>query len=244
MTLTAAQLEALDANGYLSFDSLVSAEGVAELREVYDRILAREVAAEGDRWLGGVTRQVISPSKSHPLFVDNEARTATRGIARVAFDGAEPVFVFDQLLFKPPGHPADTPWHQDMAYSRMPFSPKGYPCRGLQVLQFWIALDAADAENGCMHFVPGRHHEPLLEHYVVSGADDYDGRLLGIVDPLNTLDLASAVACPVPAGGATVHLAGTPHYTPPNRSVDRPRRAYIINYVHPALLNRDRTRAG
>ncbi len=238
MNLTAAQLEALDAKGYLSFDSLLSAESVAELRDVYDRILAREIAAEGDRWLGGVTRQVMLPSKAHPLFADNEARTAARDIARVAFDGAEPVFAFDQLLFKPPGHPADTPWHQDMAYSRMPFSPKGYPCRGLQVLQFWIAIDAADIENGCMHFVPGRHHEPLLEHYVVSGADDYEGRLLGIVDPQNTLDLASAVACPVPAGGATVHLAGTPHYTPPNRSVDRPRRAYIINYVHPALFER------
>jgi hypothetical protein len=243
MSLTAAQLESLDSNGFLSFESLVSARSVAELRSVYDRILAHDIAAEGDRWLGGVTRQVMFPSKAHPLFDDNEARDMSRGIARAAFDGAEPVFAFDQLLFKPPGHPVETPWHQDMAYSRMPFSPKGYPCRARQILQFWIALDAADAENGCMHFVPGRHREPLLEHYVVSGAQDYEGRLLGIVDPERTLDLTTAVACPVPAGGATLHLAGTPHYTPPNRSVDRPRRAYIINYVHPALFNRGRSTA-
>lgn len=243
MSLTPAQLESLDADGFLSFEALVSQRSVTELRGVYDRILSRDIAAEGDRWLGGVTRQVMFPSKAHPLFHDNEAREATRAIARAAFDGAEPVFAFDQLLFKPAGHPADTPWHQDMAYSRMPFSPKGYPCRGLQILQFWIALDAADTENGCMHFVRGRHHEPLLQHYVVSGTEDYEGRLLGIVDAQNALDLTTAVACPVPAGGATVHLAGTPHYTPPNRSVDRPRRAYIINYVHPALLNRGRTGA-
>ena len=236
--LTANQLRSLDTNGFLAFDALISERAVSQLREVYDQILARDVFAEGDRWLGGVTRQVILPSKAHPLFETNAARDATREIARAAFDGAEPVFAFDQLLFKPPGHPAPTPWHQDMAYAKMPFSPKGYPCRDRQILQFWIALDAADSENGCMHFIPGRHREGLLQHYVVSGRDDDEGRLLGIVDAETELDLTRAVACPLPAGGATVHLAGTPHYTPPNGSVDRPRRAYIINYVHPALFER------
>ena len=238
MSLTATHLLALDTNGFLAFESLLDPGSVATLREVYDQILSRQVAAEGDRWLGGVTRQVIRPSKTHPLFEDNPALDTTRSIARAAFDGAEPVFAFDQLLFKPPGHAFETPWHQDMAYTRMPFSPKGYPCRDRQVMQFWIALDDVDAENGCMHFIPGRHREPLLQHHVVSGRDDDEGRLLGIVDPDDVLDLTTAIACPLPAGGATVHFAGTPHYTPPNRSVDRPRRAYIINYVHPALAER------
>ena len=237
------QLRSLEQNGFAAFDALIPVTAVGELRAAYDQILSRQVAAEGDRWLGDVTRQVILPSKAHPMFASNAARDATREIARVVFDGAQPVFAFDQLLFKPPGHPAETPWHQDMAYAKMPFSPKGYPCRGRRILQFWIALDAADVENGCMHFIPGRHHEPLLQHYVVSGREDSDGRLLGIVDAAATLDLTSAVACPLPAGGATVHLAGTPHYTPPNRSIDRPRRAYIINYVHPELFERGRAPA-
>ena len=238
MSLTATQMLALDTNGFLAFEPLIDPPSVAKLREVYDRILSREVAVEGDRLLGGVTRQVIRPSTAHPLFEDNAALHTTRAIARAAFDGAEPVFSFDQLLFKPPGHPFETPWHQDMAYARMPFSPKGYPCRGRQVMQFWIALDPVDAGNGCMHFIPGRHREPLLQHYVVSGRDDDEGRLLGIVDPDGVLDLTTVIACPLPVGGATVHFAGTPHYTPPNRSIDRPRRAYIINYVHPALAER------
>lgn len=238
VSVTAAQLQALEHNGFFALDALISPQTVAELRDAYDRILAREVAAEGDRFLGGVTRQVILPSKAHPTFAANAARDATRDIAQVVFDGAQPVCVFDQLLLKPPGHPAETPWHQDMAYTKMPFSPKGYPCRGRSVLQFWIALDAVDVENGCMHFIPGHHHEPLLQHHVVSGREDDESRLLGIVDAATTLDLTRAVACPLPAGGCTVHLAGTPHYTPPNRSVDRPRRAYIINYAHPQLLER------
>ena len=242
--LNATQLQTLDTDGFLALHNVVAAADLALLRDVYDKLLAREVAAEGDRWLGGVTRQIILPSRAHPLFAANAARETTRAIARAAFDGAEPVFAFDQLLFKPPGHPAETPWHQDMAYAKMPFSPKGYPCRDRRVLQFWIALDAADVDNGCMHFIPGRHHEPLLQHYVVSGREDDEGRLLGIVDAPHVLDLSTAVACPLPAGGATVHLAGTPHYTPPNRSVDRPRRAYIINYAHPGLFEPRLLRAG
>ena len=232
------RLESLQADGFTTFDALICADAVTALRAIYDRILSRELAAEGDRWLGEVTRQVMFPSRAHELFRCNEALDATRAIARGVFDGAEPFFSYDQLLYKPPGHPAETPWHQDMAYARMPFSPPGYPCRDIRILQFWIALDAVDAENGCMHFIAGRHLQPLLEHRVVSGRSDDQSRLLGIVRPAEVLDLAQAIACPLSAGGATLHLAGTPHFTPANRSKDRPRRAYIINYLHPALAPR------
>jgi hypothetical protein len=45
----------------------------------------------------------------------------------------------------------------------------------------------------------------------------------------------------VTSGGATVHSYGTPQYTPPNRSADRPRRAYIFNIFNIATV---RGRAG
>jgi hypothetical protein len=40
------------------------------------------------------------------------------------------------------------------------------------------------------------------------------------------VDFSSAVACELPAGGATFHHGRTLHYTPPNNSEDY-RRAYI-----------------
>jgi len=86
-----------------------------------------------------------------------------------------------------------------------------------------------------MQFVPGFQAE-LLPHLVAGGAPDDDGRLLAIVDPATTLDLAAAVACPVKAGGATVHNEGTPHYTGPNQT-DRPRRAYIMNFMSPRRMD-------
>ena len=80
-----------------------------------------------------------------------------------------------------------------------------------------------------MHFAPILHTQPLIAHVVAGGDPDDPGRLLAIDEPERRLDLSLAVAAPLPAGGCTIHSYGTPHYTPPNRSSDRPRRAYIFN---------------
>ena len=70
----------------------------------------------------------------------------------------------------------------------------------------------------------------MLEHHVASGEPDYSQRLLAIRDAKDVLDLSTAVACPLKAGGATVHNYGTPHYTSGNRTTGRRRRAYIFNF--------------
>jgi ectoine hydroxylase-related dioxygenase (phytanoyl-CoA dioxygenase family) len=178
--------------------------------------------------LGGITRQVMIPSSAHPVFDRNDVVRDAIQVGRQLF-GTEAVHrSFDMLIYKPPGHPHETPWHQDQSYSKHPTAPAGTTC-SLESLQVWVALDDADVENGCMHFVPGRHRDPMLEHRVASGDPQSDSRLLEIVDPARDLDLSSVVAAPLRAGGCTMHTQGTPHYTPPNRSADRPRRAYIFN---------------
>ena len=49
------------------------------------------------------------------------------------------------------------------------------------------------------------------------------------MDPEKHLDLSTRTVAKLPAGGVTMHGYGTPHYTGPNRTTDRPRRAYIFN---------------
>lgn len=93
-----------------------------------------------------------------------------------------------------------------------------------------------------MHFLPGRHLEGSLEHQVASGHPTDSNRLLEIVDPEAHLDLDQAVAVPLAAGGCTFHGEGTPHHTPPNRSTDRPRRAYIFNVAAAELVAATRQR--
>src|SRR2546421_63040 len=84
-------------------------------------------------------------------------------------------------------------------------------------------LDDVDLENGCMQFVPGAHRE-VRQHYVASGDPTDQGRLLATDD----FDTDEVVACPLPAGGCTIHTEGTLHFTGPNTSAARTRRAYIF----------------
>lgn len=226
------QVERFRAEGYTTIEPLISPTAVEGLRKAYTEILDKEVdCGQDDRQLGGITRQIMSPRLHHADVRDNEVFAAARTVAKelLGCDG-EPDYLFDMMIYKPPGHPEETPWHQDFSYFQRPFTPAGeVPVNA--TVQFWVALDDADPDNGCMHFIPSAHEGPMREHYVHSGDPDYEGRLLAIRDPETCLDLASAVACPLAPGGATVHCEGTPHYTPPNRTTDRGRRAYIINFV-------------
>jgi ectoine hydroxylase-related dioxygenase (phytanoyl-CoA dioxygenase family) len=229
-----------DRDGYLVIDRLVSDATVRQLRDVYDAMIRCEIDCAGtDGKLGDVTRQIMMPSAHSAVFRDNEALDAARKISIELLGVENPVTVFDMLIYKPPGHPHSTPWHQDFAYSSMPYASAGASIPPRYIVQFWLALDDADETTGCMHFIPGVHRQPLLPHIVANGRPDQPGRLLGIDHPERHLDLTAATACPLRAGGCTVHAYGTPHFTPPNISTTRHRRAYIFNFADPRSVVKD-----
>jgi ectoine hydroxylase-related dioxygenase (phytanoyl-CoA dioxygenase family) len=230
------QIETFHKDGFLALPALVGDETVRVLRMAYDELLEQQITT--DRNLGGITRQIMVPSAAHPVFDDNEALRRAKKIVSQLFGTSTAARTYDMLIYKPPGHPHETPWHQDAGYFGRPVASPGTAIT-FRSVQFWVALDDADVENGCMHFVPMRDRSVVLEHHVVSGDPASEGRLIGMPDPANQLDLSTVVPCEIPAGGCTLHTAGTPHYTPPNRSSNRPRRAYIFNLdpgdheVHP-----------
>jgi ectoine hydroxylase-related dioxygenase (phytanoyl-CoA dioxygenase family) len=229
--LTEDQKVAWDRDGFLIFDRFIDDETVAELRTAYDEVIDRKVTVAGnvlDGLLGSLIRQVLQVHEAHPAFDANPAVELGHRLARELLGAQDVHRSFDMLIYKPPQTPSETPWHQDASYDVRPVAPAGNIFRDNSV-QFWIPLDDVDEENSCMRFIPGRHREPLLEHYVVSDDPDDPQRLLAITDPASKLDLDSAVSGVIPAGGATVHRMGTPHYTGPNRSETRQRRAYIFN---------------
>lgn len=226
MTPSDADLDRLCRTGFVVVDQLIDGAALEQLRDAYDAVIDRSAPVPGDRHLGGITRQVMNPSDVHPVFVDNAALRRAQEIVAPLL--GVPKRTYDMLIFKPPGHVHATPWHQDAAYHVQPYAPSGMPMPSPGSVQVWVALDNVDEENGCMHFLPGRHTEPLLAHRVASGRDYDPARLLELAD-LGDVDLRDTVACPLKAGGATLHRDGTPHYTSPNRSADRLRRAYIFN---------------
>ena len=220
--------------GFLVIPGLADEATVADIAAVYDAMLSGEIDVSAtDNPLGRVTRQIMMPSAYHDVFKDNPAFNAARELSKGLLNTDDPRPVFDMLIYKEPGQTAETPWHQDFAYSQMPFAEPGLAIPSDEVVQFWLTLDDVDEENGCMHFVPGVHRQPLLEHVVAGGEVDYSQRLLAIREPEAVLDLDVAVACPLKKGGATVHNYGTPHYTTGNRTTDRQRRAYIFNFASP-----------
>lgn len=220
-------IAALHDDGFVWIHQLIDNRALAQLRAAYDEIISTRIHASGDRMLGGITHQVMGPSRAHPLFDQNPALDAAIALAKRAFGHCDVARTYDMLIDKPAGHPHETPWHQDLAYACMPFAPPGFRPEH-ETLQFWVALDDADESNGCMQFVPGYHHQPLLDHVVASGQASDEGRLLALVEPTRQLDLAHKRIAAIPAGGCTVHFSATPHYTGPNRSL-RSRRAYIFN---------------
>ena len=77
-------------------------------------------------------------------------------------------------------------------------------------------------------FIPGSHLDPVLPHH----HKDHNPRIHALELDDGAADLSRAVACPLPAGGATFHLMRTLHYTAPN-TTPAPRRAFIHKFGLP-----------
>lgn len=229
VTLTEEQISAFHRDGFLAVESLTTAEEIETLREVYDDLFRRRAGrAEGNQFdLAGADEegaqeslpQILGPRNYAPALANTLYEANALAISRQLL-GDDAVFTGDHAIFKPAGTGAATPWHQDEAYWN--------PELDYQSLSVWMPLQEATLENGCMQFIPGSHKLDILRHRSIGG----DVRIHGLELDQDT-DLSTAVACPLPAGGATFHLARTLHFTGPNRS-QVPRRAYILGFGLPA----------
>lgn len=235
MKLTDEQVAFFAEQGYLAVDQLTTAEDVAMLREAYDRIFAERAGRdEGDQFdLGGADEegeqaalpQILNPAKYAPQMNESLLLANVKAIAKQLL-GEEAEASFAHAIFKPPHHGAETPWHQDAAYWNPAVISRG--------VSIWVPLQEATVENGCMHFVPGSHTYDVIEHQSIN--DDPRIHGLEIFPPLRDRYFTDddVVACPLPAGGCTIHGGYMFHYAPPNRS-DIPRRALILMAHVPAI---------
>ena len=84
-------------------------------------------------------------------------------------------------------------------------------------------MQPVDEQQGCMKFLPGSHRSEIVPHRSPGG----DNRINGL--EAMGIDLTSAVACPLPLGGATVHHFRTLHGTGGN-STAIPRRVLTVGF--------------
>lgn len=224
MRLSESQILSFHLNGFIAVETpIADAEELAWMRDVYDRLFAaRAGRAQGDQFdLAGSDEegreaalpQILDPAKYAPELRQGKYLQVLAGIARQLF-GEEAEVAIAHAIFKPARRAAPTPWHQDEAYWD--------PALQYRSASIWMPLQEATIENGCLWFVPGSHEWPVLEHRSIGG----DVRVHGL-EMVDLEPTRRAVACPLPAGGFTIHRNRTAHCAGPNSS-PIPRRALIL----------------
>ena len=224
-------------NGFLAIDVITPADEIATMRAAYDEIFARRAGREeGNQFdLGGSDEegkpaalpQILNPKRYHPDLRDTLYEANARAIARQLL-GDECDGGGSHAIYKPAGYGATTPWHQDESYWN--------PALIYNSLSVWMPLQEATVANGCLQFIPGTHTWEVVPHRHINN----DPRVHGLEVDEGHVDVSKAVACPLPAGGATFHMSRTFHYAGPN-TTPAPRRAFILGFGTPAL-ERDKPR--
>jgi len=227
--LAADQVARFHEEGYVVLDRVASDEEVQRMREIFGRLFTSQAGRDrGSQFdLAGtdedgrapVLPQIVSPVEFAPELGEMEFRTTALEIARQLM-GADAAPWFEHAILKPPGYGAPTPWHQDEAH-------RYDPGVGYDQLSIWVPLQEATVENGCMQFVPKSHLGPVLDHRSLGN----DPRMMAL-ECVGEFDRASAVPCPLPPGGATIHHCRTLHHAGANRS-KVPRYAYILAFRGP-----------
>jgi phytanoyl-CoA hydroxylase len=121
------------------------------------------------------------------------------------------------FIFKQPGIGGEVHWHQDATFLHS---------EPMTVTGFWIALEDASVDNGCLWVAPGGHRGPLRKRFVRAG----DTVRFVALDDTPWPALTEAVPLEVPAGTLVCFHGLLPHYSAPNRSAAS-RHAYTLHAI-------------
>jgi ectoine hydroxylase-related dioxygenase (phytanoyl-CoA dioxygenase family) len=221
-------------NGYLALDKVTTNEDVAEIREVLEGLFEKKAGHDQGAYFNfagneknkdaPVLPQIMAPNNFAGRLRKSQFRHNATIIAQQIL-GPEARFHIDHTLMKPPAGGVPTPWHQDEAFKDPKFD--------YEEISIWMPLQPVDDVNGCMKFVPGTHKQGVLPHRTpgndpgVHALECYEG-----------WQESTVVACPIPAGGCTIHTGRTLHGAGPNRS-DAPRYAYVLIFQLPPVPAKD-----
>jgi ectoine hydroxylase-related dioxygenase (phytanoyl-CoA dioxygenase family) len=223
-------------NGFAALGPILSAEATDELRAIFDRMFSPPTdggkalyydlaGSDPDAKMGAsAIPQILHPSHHVPELKQSAAWAAALDIAMQLLDVGshtrDDLIVRDHAIVKPPGNTGTTPWHQDEAYWEEDLH--------YNELSVWIALQDTSKEMGCMQFIPKSHKGPVVPHHSWKN----NPKIIALEVDDGFVIESQAVACPLDAGGATLHHSRTLHYTSGNMSAE-PRRAFILTVGTP-----------
>ena len=129
---------------------------------------------------------------------------------------ADPVLAQSMVICKQPEIGGEVDLHQDATFLHTEPS---------SVIGFWVALEAADRENGCLFALPGGHRAGLKRRFHYQHGD----LVVDVLDD-SAWDMGGEVALEAPEGALVVLHGLVPHRSGPNRSA-RSRMAYALHVV-------------
>lgn len=236
--LSPEQLAFYEENGFVRGPKVLNEQQIERLREALERIRSGENPRTGE--LYEVDEDYIrAPNQNvfHMLgaWMIEEAFHDILFHPKITIPVSQVLrtprvrFWHDQVFYKPAKHPGVVTWHQDYSYWT-----RSTPARHCTV---WIGLDDSTLDNGCVHFVPGSHRWKLLPK--VSLTKDMDA--VKSVMTAEQLEQFKPVPMLLKAGECSIHDCFTLHGSYGNVS-DIPRRAIVLNFMHPETRSADGTK--
>jgi hypothetical protein len=226
-TLSPEQIARFREDGFLAIHGLTTAEEIGRLRGIYDRLFDGKVGYERGCHLDMVSpdddaakpaqlSQLLNPVEFAPELRETLFRNNALAVAQQLV-GSGATLWFEHAISKPALHGAATPWHQDEAH-------RNDPGVEYQQVSFWLPLQQATVENGCLRYIPGSNRGPVLTHR----SPNNDPRIMAL-ECAGGFDPSRETFVPLSAGDAVVHDSRTLHGAGPNQT-GVARRAYIMAF--------------
>ena len=120
--------------------------------------------------------------------------------------GDDILLKYDSCFLKPALSGSATPWHQDNGLWRD---------GDIEPFNFWMALDPATIENGCLQMIPGSYKTEIVPHVLYE--DSIHGELPKerVEEMIDTYGIEHVELQP---GSIVVWHSSAWHYSPPNTS--------------------------
>ena len=219
MALLEGQSEEFRRLGFVNAGPLFDVSQLEEIGKEYDRLVTYEAQTLGNEQDGLFPYRAMLNYRS-PLLAQCILEPRLLEVA-VQLLGEDVRFWWDQGINKGPGAGSAIAWHQDNGYQAG---------RTQEFVTFWLALDDSREDNGGLQVIPGSSRGGLREHV---------WRGVHAVIPEESIPIDEAVALDADAGDVLVFSSFLIHQTVGNRTVDRNRRAWVIQYCRGDQRNED-----
>jgi non-heme Fe2+,alpha-ketoglutarate-dependent halogenase len=140
--LTNDQIEQFNREGYVKGIRIYSDAEIASIRQYFDELLAKVVAAGGDSY--SISSAHLKYGRVWDILTNAKITACVRDLL-----GENVVGWGSHFFCKMPHDGKKVAWHQDSSY---------WPLTPSKAVTVWLAVDNTDVENACMRFVSGSHH--------------------------------------------------------------------------------------